>query len=391
MSQKKIAIISHQYGKNICGGAEFHARILAEHLTKHFEVTVLTSKNESDDKDDLINGLKIKRFSVKTSFLLRAIKGKSMAHRLLSVFVKVGFILLNKKSDYKVFERSLYTPDLLQYLRENKDYFDVFIFFSYLFYPSYFGMQIVQKKAVFIPLAHDEPTFYKTPKKLFSVAALTLFNTQVEMELVKKRVHIPDIKCAVVGCGIDENSVFEKQTSFEKPYLVYIGRIVKMKGADVLINYFVDFVNNHPQYGLKLLLLGNKAMELPQHNDVVYLGFTEENKKFQYLSNALALVNPSYLESLSLVVLESFFVETPVIVNGACEVLAQHIEKSKAGFTFTNYNDFEKAVLLLLNDSIITKKLGQNGKRYYQENYSWKIVERKIVDSIHKLISSNNI
>lgn len=391
MNRKKIAIVSHQYGENICGGAEFHARILAERLTAYFEVTVLTSENEDNIPDNPKKGVILKRFAIKKSFFHRVVRGKSKPVSLIRLLIKLGFILLNKKTAYKVLERSVYTPDLLRYLSKHKTDFDVFIFFSYLFYPTFFGMRLVKEKAIFIPLAHDEPTFYKTPKKLFATPALTLFNTQVEMELVQNKISIPNDKCAVVGCGINETISFNTETVYPKPYLLYVGRIVRMKGADLLINHFIKFAKHHPKFELKLLLLGNKIMEIPDHADVVYLGFIPEQKKFQYLNNALALANPSYLESLSLVVLESFFVETPVIVNAKCEVLRRHIERSCAGYTFANYIDFEKAVLSLLNNKATYKKMAQNGKKYYQKNYSWKVVEKKIVTHIHALINPNSL
>lgn len=389
MSRKKIAIVSHQYGENICGGAEFHARILAEHLTTYFEVTVLTSESLDSASDKHKKGLTLKRFPIKDTSFHRVINGKFKGALWIKLLLKLGFIILNKKAAYKVLERSLYTPDLLRFLSKHKNDFDVVIFFSYLFYPTFFGMKLVKEKAIFIPLAHDEPTFHKTPKKLFSTPALTLFNTQVEKDLVQQKISISENKCAVVGCGIDETISLDNKTPYPKPYLLYVGRIVKMKGADLLINHFIQFVKSHPKYGLKLLLLGNKKMEIPDHEDVVYMGFTPEREKFQYLNNALALVNPSYLESLSLVVLESFFVETPVIVNGECNVLRKHIEQSNAGFAFKNYTDFESAVLTLLNNETSYQKMAQNGKSYYQKKYSWKVVEKKIVAHIHTLINTN--
>ncbi|MGB0186854.1 MAG: glycosyltransferase family 4 protein [Flavobacteriaceae bacterium] len=389
MSRKKIAIVSHQYGENICGGAEFHARILAEHLTAYFEVTVLTSESLDSTTDKHKKGLTLKRFPVKDTLFHRVINRKSKGALWIKLLLKLGFIILNKKAAYKVLERSLYTPDLLRFLSKHKNDFDVVIFFSYLFYPTFFGMKLVKEKAILIPLAHDEPTFYKTPKKLFSTPALTLFNTQVEKELVQQKISISENKCSVVGCGIDETISLDNKTPYPKPYLLYVGRIVKMKGADLLINHFIQFVKEHPKYGLKLLLLGNKKLKIPDHEDVVYMGFTPEKEKFQYLNNALALVNPSYLESLSLVVLESFFVETPVIVNGECNVLQKHIEKSNAGFAFKNYTDFERAVLTLLNNGRSYQKMAQNGKNYYQKKYSWKVVEKKIVAHIHTLINTN--
>jgi hypothetical protein len=39
----KLAIVVQRYGADINGGAELHARYIAEHLAKHVEVEVLTT------------------------------------------------------------------------------------------------------------------------------------------------------------------------------------------------------------------------------------------------------------------------------------------------------------------------------------------------------------
>lgn len=66
----KIAIIVQRYGIEVNGGAEYHARILAEELNKKHQVTVLTTKaldyiswdNYYVDATEIINGVTVKRF-----------------------------------------------------------------------------------------------------------------------------------------------------------------------------------------------------------------------------------------------------------------------------------------------------------------------------------------
>lgn len=66
----KIAIIVQRYGLEVNGGAEYHARLLAEQLVKKHEVTILTTKasdyvtwdNYYKLSNEVINNVKVKRF-----------------------------------------------------------------------------------------------------------------------------------------------------------------------------------------------------------------------------------------------------------------------------------------------------------------------------------------
>ena len=52
------------------------------------------------------------------------------------------------------------------------------------------------------------------------------------------------------------------------------------------------------------------------------------------MAGAAAFVLPSEYESFSIVTLEAMAQRTPVLVNGRCEVLHDHIERSSAGFDY---------------------------------------------------------
>jgi hypothetical protein len=72
MGKDKIAFVVQRYGKNVNGGAEYHCRVLAEHMTKNFSVDVLTScameytpwDNYFDEGVENINNVNVHRFKV---------------------------------------------------------------------------------------------------------------------------------------------------------------------------------------------------------------------------------------------------------------------------------------------------------------------------------------
>ena len=69
----KLAVVVQRYGLAINGGAELHARYVAEHLARHAEVEVLTTcatdyvswRNELPAGTDTLNGVAVRRFRVR--------------------------------------------------------------------------------------------------------------------------------------------------------------------------------------------------------------------------------------------------------------------------------------------------------------------------------------
>ena len=69
----KLAVVVQRYGPAVNGGAELHARYIAERLARHAEVEVLTTcavdyvtwRNELDAGVEKINGVPVRRFRVK--------------------------------------------------------------------------------------------------------------------------------------------------------------------------------------------------------------------------------------------------------------------------------------------------------------------------------------
>ena len=80
-------------------------------------------------------------------------------------------------------------------------------------------------------------------------------------------------------------------------------------------------------------------MGLPRSPDIDYLGFVDDERKLALMAGALAFVLPSQYESFSIVTLEAMAQRTPVLVNGRCEVLRDHIEHSGGGFHYACEDD----------------------------------------------------
>ena len=66
----RVAFVVQRYGEEICGGAEQHCRLVAEHLAPFVEVDVLTTTalnhlpwdNHYPSGESVVNGVRVRRF-----------------------------------------------------------------------------------------------------------------------------------------------------------------------------------------------------------------------------------------------------------------------------------------------------------------------------------------
>ena len=115
-------------------------------------------------------------------------------------------------------------------------------------------------------------------------------------------------------------------------------------------------------------------MPVPFHDDIISLGFLEEHEKWEAMAACDWLLMPSLHESLSMVLLEAWQMERPVLVNGRCDVLRAQCKRSNGGLWYTMKKNGSRRSLVLMHppngNSAFTVKA------YVAENHSWKRVEQ---------------
>lgn len=406
---KKIGIIVQRYGNEVNGGAEFHARILAEQLNKNYQVKVLTTtaidhnnwENCYPEGESVINNVPIIRFSTqkfnakKMRKARRAILGEKKYFKILKFlgifnlidkYFKIAKTTPKNAHNWLV-AQGPYCPDLIDYLKKYQNDYDAFIFFTYLFYPTAIGMPIVSKKSIFIPTAHDEPLLYTKPyENLFSIPKFIMYNTESEKELIESHFKNHTPNADIAGIGIDEYILPDDyqppvDLDFDFPYFVYIGRIDISKGCDKLVTFFNEFSKSNPT--IKLVMIGKKSYDVPKNKNIVLTGFVDEKDKYYLLQKSLGLILPSKYESLSLATLEAMISGVLPIVNKECEVLKRHIEQSQSGFYYDDYESFTAVINKILSLSKTElEEQKTKAKEYVKKDYSWD----KILDKFHRAI-----
>jgi glycosyltransferase involved in cell wall biosynthesis len=375
----RVAFVVQRYGLEINGGAELHCRWVAEHMRRHWDVEVLTTrahdyitwKNHYPEGTTAVNGVPVRRFSVT----------KARNPERFGRLQKFVFENEHKEKDELAWldEEGPTSPPLVQFLRAREADYDAFVFFKAL-----------PRKSVLVPTAERDPVIHlKIFKDLFRAPRAFIYNSEEEREMIQTVSGNADVPGLVVGVGTEVPAVtsagrFRAKHGILGPYIIYIGRIDENKGCPQLFDHFLRF---KAQTGspLKLVLIGNSVLRIPAHPDIVPLGFLPEEDKFDGLSGAQALTMPSFYESLSMVTLEAWALGRPVLANARCDVLEGQCRRSNGGLFYSTFGEFREALNLLLGSERLRTALGENGRAYYQANYTWDIIESKYLTVLEGL------
>lgn len=389
MANKRIAFVNQRYGEEVLGGSETYARKMAEALAAEgtFDVDVLTSKavdfvtwKDYYEKDtEVINGVTVRRFSVKS-------KRNRLVQRSSQILMHNFGLHPKELEERRLIARGPYLPGLVDYIKENKDNYDAFVFVTYMYYPVYFGAKEVYEKAFFVPTAHDEePIYMNIFYDLFTKVKGIVYLTEEEKNFVNEHFKNEEVASIVNGMGIDipeedKSEELKKEKNLPGNYIVYCGRIEESKGCKMLVD-FIQKYNEEADEKVGLVLTGKGNMPIPEDTHIKYLGFVSEEEKFAAMKGAKAICLPSEFESFSITLLEGMGCKKPALVNKKSEVLKAHMEKSQGGFAFENYDEFKESLTKILDEKI-NRELGEKAAEYVNGKYSTEAVIKEFKNFI---------
>jgi glycosyltransferase involved in cell wall biosynthesis len=377
-----IACVVHRYGADIAGGSEGHCRLVAEHLAGKHEVTVVTTTahdhvtwaNHYSAGSSEIGRVKVLRFPVERERDL---------HRFRDISDVVFDDRGTAADEAEWFrENGPYAPGLLTFLRQSGRQFDLVLFWAFRYFNSYFGLPLVEDRAVLLPTAEDDPLVrVESLRQFFARPKGYLFLTSEEEALIGTRAP-SSIPRRVIGCGIDPADAVDRSKldalGLAAPYVLYLGRIDPNKGCDTLLRHFLRYVDRSDvsaaASAVSLVLAGPANMPVPADPRIRSLGFVDEGTRNALLANAHALVMPSPYESLSMVLLESWNQGTPAIVNARCAVLKGQVLRADGGLYYLNAMEFAGALDYLLEHRDVAGRLGAQGRAYVDAHYRWPTV-----------------
>lgn len=389
----KLCFVIQRYGLEVAGGSELHCRWLAGRLAARHEVRVVTTTaldylewaNHFPAGETVVDGIPVTRHRVERMRSIRRFAALSE-----TVFEDEEHTRADEIA--WVEENGPFAPALVRSLPVLRDV-DLFVFYSYRYYQSFFGLPGVADRAVLVPTAEEDPAIglpvfhdllrrprgilYLTPEER-SLVHTTTGNAAVPSAIIGSGVNIP-----AGHAGVDVASRF----GIAGPYLLYAGRIDRNKGADRLFTYYKRVRAEWPEVP-PLVLIGTAALPIPDDTKVRHLGYVSEEEKFALIRECALLLMPSPYESLSVVVLEAWAMGRPVLVNAACRVLEGQCLRSGGGLFYRGYSEFADALRRLATDGPLRTALGAAGQSYVRAEYDWDVVERRTEDFLAGLLGA---
>jgi glycosyltransferase involved in cell wall biosynthesis len=376
----KLACVVQRYGAGVAGGSERHCRDIALRLAEHHDVTILTTcaadyvtwENEFPAGTTMDGRATVRRFAVK-----RPRRLKRFADLSDEVF---DGPTPDARQEAWFRENGPDCPALLDHLRTEGRSYDLVLFWTFRYAPSFFGVPLVRDRAVLLPTAEeDRAVDLSILEAFFQLPAGYIFLTPEEQTLVSTRAGRALEPSTVIGMGLEPAAALSSPRipgGITAPYLLYLGRVDRNKGCDSLLEYFVEYAATHE--GLSLALAGPSKMTIPAHPRIRALGRVSDAERDALLQGALALAIPSPFESLSIVLLEAWNRGVPAVVNGHCAVLKGQVRRANGGLYYRSSAEFAEAVDTLRNAEAGRQALGAQGLAYVEREYRWPTVMARV-------------
>jgi glycosyltransferase involved in cell wall biosynthesis len=378
LGKGRIAFVPARYGDDVVGGAEIVLRQAAERLAgRGWEVEILTTcvrdhytwanvypAGTSHDGD-----LTVHRFPVVHPE--NAAEWEGLDRR-----INLGSALSTAEQHAWINSR-FRVPDLYHHLVANAHSYRAIILSPYLSWTTVAGATVAPERTIVIPCLHNESCAYLPVfGPLLSGSAQVWFMSEPEHQLAHRIGPVtPDHPVTGEGILVPDRydpEGFRARHGLTRPYVLFAGRRELGKGWEELLRAFYRAV---VRLGVDfdLVSFGVGWVDPPSEiaGRVHDLGFLPQEEVGDAYAGAAAYIQPSLFESFSRTIMESWLAGTPVIGNGACEVVRWHCERSRAGLLYADEYELAQYLALVIDEPERLSRLGRLGRDYVLANYTW--------------------
>jgi glycosyltransferase involved in cell wall biosynthesis len=407
----KLAFVTPRYGADITCGAEHACRLLAEQVCERHDVDVLTTcardpmtwKNESAEGADRVRGVLVRRFAVNQPHdpdALEQLTGRLIAEP-------------HSLTDEQEWVRRLgpSSPGLIDFLKRHNRNYDAVVFFSLYHATTVQGIAAAPERAVLFPHLQIEAVLrFGLWNEVMGTVRAIGYASAAERRLARGFVRVFPSADEVVGVGVDTPAQqtyprhqqdpadnvqedeegsgddqpetpeylagrgipFRRRHRLYGSFALYGGRVEPDNGCEEMLSYFDSYAATDGD--TTLVLMGVKMMKVPEEPYIRMPGVLADRERMIAYEAAEVTIAPDPGDLLGLCVLESLAVGTPVLASARNEAAVEHCRLANAGLYYANRDEFVEGLKMLMTNSRLRERLGQNGRQYIRQHHRWDAV-----------------
>jgi len=222
-------------------------------------------------------------------------------------------------------------------------------------------------------------------RRLVRDASMVIAMTPAEVKQFKK-LGINESKITEIpnSLNLDDYNSLPKEGHFREEYqikekniILFVGRVTKDKGIDLLTTAFANLLKLVPDARLVIIgpdfggldYLKHMIQRLGIGNNVTITGFVPHEMKCAAYVDASVYVLPSYYECFPTTVLEACVCGTPIIVSESCQIA--HWVNNNVGLASPHdENKLCDTIYNIITNRELEKKFKDNGKQLIRDKYS---------------------
>jgi glycosyltransferase involved in cell wall biosynthesis len=183
-------------------------------------------------------------------------------------------------------------------------------------------------------------------------------------------------KITVIPNGIEQISTpVINHEVIQRPFAVFVGRLVHYKNVDTVIKAFRDVVRSVPKARLVIIGDGPYKNNLLQEakgmdDSVEFVGRVSDAEKTRLIANSSFVVFPSLIEGFGIAIIEGFAQRKPVLVSDV-RPLSDIVKNNYSGFVIAPFDvsAWTQRIIEAFTDHEKRKEMSSNAYAEFKSKY----------------------
>jgi glycosyltransferase involved in cell wall biosynthesis len=237
-------------------------------------------------------------------------------------------------------------------------------------------------------------------RKIFEIADVICANSIMDRDYLSsfdpnlyKKIKLlsnaidPDVLRNLEGICLQSEALFQHDSKI----ILFVGRLIKRKGIEWLIKAMDIIVNREKRNDALAILIGtgedkshfeNLVMKYNLESHIALLGELSDQELIYFYKKSHIFVLPSLSEVCPTVILEAMYFGLPVVAT-KIPGIEDHFSSSALLIPPKDEIALAKALIHLLDNDILSEKMGFQGMKLVNERYTWDKISM-LYDDIYK-------